>query len=110
MTIKEAILILDPETSEEALQPYAYDSHQRRKVVDEACRVAVDELRKRQWISVKDRLPENRGKVLIYSQEYGVREGFYDMPIQRFILGLDFTSPTHWQPMPEPPKEREENA
>ena len=39
MTIKEAIRILDPETSKEALLPYAYDSYQRRKVVDEACRL-----------------------------------------------------------------------
>ena len=35
MTIEEAIRILDPESSKEALLPYAYDSHQRRKVVAE---------------------------------------------------------------------------
>lgn len=109
MTIDEAIRILDPETGFKAVSKYP-TCDDSINACGEACRVAVDELRKRQWISVKDRLPENRGKVLIYSQEYGVREGFYDMPIQRFILGLDFTSPTHWQPMPEPPKEREENA
>lgn len=45
MTIEEEIRILDPETSREALQPYAYDTYQRHKVVEEACRVAVDELR-----------------------------------------------------------------
>lgn len=106
MTIDEAIRILDPETGFKAVSKYP-TCDDSINACGEACRVAVDELRKRQWISVKDRLPENRGKVLIYSQEYGVREGFYDMPIQRFILGLDFTSPTHWQPMPEPPKERE---
>ncbi len=65
MTIEEAIRILDPETSKEALQPYAYDSHQRRKVVDEACRVAVAELNKRQWISVKVRLPKAEEEVLV---------------------------------------------
>ena len=106
MTIDEAIRILDPETGFKAVSKYP-TCDDSINACGEACRVAVDELRKRQWISVKDRLPENRGQVLIYSQEYGVREGFYDMPIQRFILGLDFTSPTHWQPMPEPPKERE---
>ena len=106
MTIDEAIRILDPETGFKAVSKYP-TCDDSINACGEACRVAVDELRKRQWISVKDRLPENRGKVLIYSQEYGVREGFYDMPIQWFILGLDFTSPTHWQPMPEPPKERE---
>ena len=106
MTIEEAIQILDPKTCSEALEKYSTDIETLEACI-EAQNVVFDELRKRQWISVKDRLPENRGKVLIYSQEYGVREGFYDMPIQRFILGLDFTSPTHWQPMPEPPKERE---
>ena len=114
MTIDEAIRILDPETSKEALLPYAYDSHQRRKVVDEACRVAVDELRKRQWISVEDRLPENNNTVIV-SDGNAVDLGFYDPVVGTWwskqtlaAYCLDYIE--YWQPMPEPPKEGEENA
>jgi len=101
MTIDEVIRILDPETSKGALLPYAYDSHQRRKVVDEACRVAVDELRKRQWISVKDRLPEPMYQVLIYTDDgwIGVDALDYNEEFREY----DYV--THWQPLPEPPKE-----
>ena len=111
MTIKEAIRILDPESSKEALLPYAYDSHQRRKVVDEACRVAVDELRKRQWISIEDKLPEKGERVLITNGAF-VCESFLanNDKWQRGGTDLFFMQPTHWQPMPEPPKEGEENA
>lgn len=101
MTIKEAIRILDPESSKEALLPYAYDSHQRRKVVDEACRIAVDELRKQQWISVEDRLPEPMYQVLIYTDDgwIGVDALDYNEEFREY----DYV--THWQPLPEPPKE-----
>jgi len=58
------------------------------------------------WISVKERLPENRERVLIfgkdksdnecilidsYSNDYWITEGMYDIKI------------THWMPLPEPP-------
>lgn len=121
MTIKEAIRILDPESSKEALLPYAYDSHQRRKVVDEACRVAVDELRKRQWISVEARLPENGEYVLCWYEYF--RYGNYNRLFQTYGIGYQFNGHWSgevaqgrqarviaWQPLPEPPKEREENA
>ena len=129
MTIKEAILILDPETSKEALLPYAYDSHQRRKVVDEACRVAVDELRKQQWISVKDRLPDqelqqviNENRACLDAEDNPQIEVIVMIagalyPTVLFYNGVEFTdgqdniyAVTHWQPMPEPPKEGVENA
>lgn len=110
MTIEEAIRILDPETSKEALLPYAYDNHQRRKVVDEACRVAADELRKRQWISVEDRLPE------VYRNEYGelipflvcVKGGNY--PFRALYNGKLWgdgwaeIKVAYWMPLPEPPE------
>ncbi len=140
MTIKEAIRILDPESSKEALLPYAYDSYQRRKVVDEACRVAVDELRKQQWISVKDRLPAVQGWTLTAFEErshsdnvlatdgtdvyfgYFIACGGFDAKKNKkniIFVGVDVDiseddyqeyNVTHWQPMPEPPKEGVENA
>lgn len=55
------------------------------------------------WISVKDRLPDMGVKCVIY------RDG--KMSVARHIANNDwitqafFTYPTHWMPLPEPPKE-----
>lgn len=51
MTREEAAYILDPETTREALLPYALDGPMRLAVVEDACRVAVKALR-----------AENRGR------------------------------------------------
>ena len=48
MTTEEAIQILDPETSREALLPYAYDPDRRLRVVNQACRIACAALRAQQ--------------------------------------------------------------
>lgn len=47
MTREEAAYILDPDTTREALAPYAYDPQRRVAVVEEACRLAADALRVR---------------------------------------------------------------
>ena len=83
-----------------------------------------------EWISVKDRLPflidkrisrgnhykYNSERVLcVCKQESGkvmVKEGYYEMwngssePIWKIPGSID--NVTHWQSLPEPPKEREE--
>ena len=58
-----------------------------------------------EWISVKDRLPENGTKCLVYTNrgEYGgceityYNDGFY----------IQYSDVTHWQYLPQPPKEEE---
>lgn len=128
MTIEEAIQILDNETSAKAL--WEYDSEaQREAAAFEACQLAADELRKRQWISVKDRLPDTNSWTL---DSFGEREHSNnvlatdgtDVYFGCFItdnnkkttifIGFDVDisdddyneySVTHWQPLPEPPKE-----
>ncbi len=129
MAIEKAIRILDPETSKEALLPYAYDSHQRRKVVDEACRIVVAELRKHQWINIEARLPDQELQQAINENRADCdAEGNSQIevivmiagalyPTLLFYNGVEFTdgqdiiyAVTHWMPMPEPPKERAENA
>ena len=65
------------------------------------------------WISCKDKMPEEYKTVLVYEKDYGVMIGelekkFFDT--QYFIarksgLILRTTEVTHWQPLPEPPKQ-----
>ncbi len=51
------------------------------------------------WIKVSERLPDNYGIFIINSEMHGVTTSIFD--------GRKFGAPkvTHWQPMPEPPKE-----
>ena len=65
MTNQEAERILNPATSREALLPYALDCQHRIALLEEACRVACAALRGPQWISVKERLPENEDFVFV---------------------------------------------
>lgn len=75
---------------------------------------------KPQWISVKDRLPEDGvGWCTVYGcilSRWSVQPGFYDREskewVSRFINGYmddegyaPFKSVTHWMPLPEAPKE-----
>ena len=60
------------------------------------------------WISVKERLPEAGARVLVavgavfeaYIDDAGVWQRYYSSPMKD-VLG----EPTHWMPLPEPPKE-----
>lgn len=75
-------------------------------------RIAADVQPINQWISVKDRLPENCIEVLVYDTDCGIVIGWYDKEIGDFAA--DFISPldavTHWQPLPEPPKDGDTNG
>ena len=59
------------------------------------------------WISIKEKLPQNCVEVLVYDTDCGICLGWYDESIEDF--SAEFISPldavTHWQPLPEPPKE-----
>ncbi|GAG11897.1 unnamed protein product [marine sediment metagenome] len=65
------------------------------------------------WISVKDKLPEDCKNVLCYIKDieckfYG--EGYYYESIKHWYLRKTRTNGnyevTHWMPLPEPPKEK----
>lgn len=71
------------------------------------------------WISVKDRLPEKSGDVLVYiayRREHGrVTVVPYSDRYKAFNTRDEYVSPkykidgvTHWMPLPEPPKEGNE--
>ena len=56
-----------------------------------------------EWISVEDELPEHDTSVLVYHQNWGVEIS------QNLSIGLlpDMEGKaTHWQPIPEPPKDK----
>ena len=65
-----------------------------------------------QWISCKEKMPEEYKTVLVYEKDYGVMIGelekkFFDT--QYFIarksgLILRTTEVKYWQPLPEPPE------
>lgn len=110
MTIDDAIRILDPATTREALRPYDYDAYKQRQVVDEACRVAVDELRKQQnngWISVKDRLPEDDTMQLVVAKakngNRSINRAWHDR--QGWHGSGSMAGVTHWRPLPELPED-----
>lgn len=57
------------------------------------------------WISVDDRLPTKDGYHLVYDKENTVEQ----IVVDRFFTKInrwDNTYPSHWQPLPEPPKEQ----
>ncbi len=64
------------------------------------------------WISVNDRLPEEVGRYLtcdhsgnihIHEHDPKAKYPFYVIP-----NSLRYYKPTHWMPLPEPPKESAE--
>lgn len=62
------------------------------------------------WISVKDRLPENREDVLVvafWHERWNVQWGWYAPNGRVWHVGLmeetDYPV-SHWMPLPEPPK------
>ncbi len=66
-----------------------------------------------EWISVKDRLPENRDDVLVcrtwWNETRNPQFGWYNDVAQEWqILESDgyypCTKVTHWMPLPQPPK------
>ena len=77
----------------------------------EVYRMAIAALREQmEWISVKDRLPENDTRVLAYCKDRCIHDvkwrwadnAWYDKGSAAVYLA-GFV--THWLPMPEPPKE-----
>ena len=119
MTREEAIRILDPETTAEALAEIEYYNGFNGKTaavqaVSDACVLAVAALREqeqRRWIPVTERLPEKNKEVVGWYKDnpfspfrYGIvswnGHGWVFTYAQRYVDAV-----TYWIPMPEPPKE-----
>ena len=119
MTREEAIRILDPETTAEALAEIEYYNGFNGKeaavqAVSDACVLAVAALREqeeRRWIPVAERLPEKNKEVVGWYKDnpfspfrYGIvswnGHGWVFTYAQRYVDAV-----TYWMPLPEPPKE-----
>ena len=118
MTREEAIRILDPETTGEAMAEIEYYGgfSGRAAVVQavlDACVLAVAALREqeeRRWIPVTERLPEPGERVLatdggfvgeFYLNSKGQWQR-YNVNDYSLLMALDIL---WWMPLPEPPKE-----
>ena len=62
-----------------------------------------------EWISVEDRLPDDTGRYWCYVTEHGeLGKSSYQWNIAYNVYAEMFeeVGVTHWQPLPEPPKEQ----
>lgn len=120
MTREEAIRILDPETTVEAISEIEYyggfsGRTAAVQAVSDACILAVAALREqeqRRWIPVAERLPNvfeavlaycpnRRNTYLLYINARGEWH-FFDKTVAGALLD---ESVTNWMPLPEPPEE-----
>ena len=75
-------------------------------------REAIKALRDAPWISVKDRLPEDRGNVLVvafWHERWGDYMGWCapkraEWSVHVGIGDRDDVAVSHWMPLPEPPE------
>lgn len=69
-----------------------------------------------EWISVKDRLPQNKSEVLCIDRDQNITVSYYErLEVSRepgfidrwnsfYCCGNEPGDPTHWMPLPEPSK------
>ena len=123
MTREEAIKVLEKQF-DKSCGNYRYQNAEKLDFED-ALWMAISALRQQdvtdkdagKWISVKDRLPDCMGEVLVIvsgkPHENITLDGAYEIaeydPVEGWILEMwpEWCSGvvTHWMPMPEPPEE-----
>lgn len=106
MDVKEALTLADdPET----------ESHSEWCTDARALKLLAAELRKRQWVSVKDALPANYRDVMIlngcgvgiaWRSDKGWNAGYLPDkdPPPTLDEAIAQNQITHWMPLPEPPE------
>ena len=78
---------------------FKHDAEHIQEILDEAIA--------RQWVSVSERLPEERRDVLVWDSLYENKYTMYWEEGQWFLFGgsaeVNYNI-THWKPLPEAPK------
>lgn len=71
----------------------------------------LQQLRKESWISVKDRMPEESGDVIVYCKDgymcgtsYSKKHNAFNAHDHQDTPENAFTDVTYWRPMPDPPE------
>lgn len=59
------------------------------------------------WISTTEKKPSPNERVLVYHSGYGITVGFMHTWGEWNIKQAYPENPTHWMPLPEPPKDGE---
>lgn len=60
-----------------------------------------------QWISIKDRFPEDGQDILIYKPGSPIATGLFNKKKNEFwcdVLSSNLDGVTHWMPLPAPPE------
>lgn len=118
MTREEAIRILDPETTGQALAEIEYYGGFSGKTtavqaVSDACVLAVAALREqedRRWIPVAERLPEESGMYIVTANDGHVQRVSFVLwqkknRVWNLVGARSYWRVTHWMPLPELPEE-----
>lgn len=77
--------------------------HVKRREAAVLLQLSVDELERRDWVSVEAGLPDVSGSYLVYDKHLGVAWGFFNSNKQ-WANGNEFMEDvTDWQPLPPAP-------
>ena len=118
LPIKDALLILREEHRQRTDSYTTYLAHGGKgdpaeEVGLDALAMAISALEKTKWISVNERLPEEKVNCIVhYKHAYCDNDDYWAIGIcfydgEKFQMGLSYKV-THWQYLPQPPKGCEE--
>ena len=114
LPIEDAILILREEHRQRTDGYTTYLEHGGKgdpaeEVSLDALSMAISALEKTKWISVNERLPEEKVNCIVhYKHAYCDNDDYWAIGIcfydgEKFQMGLSYKV-THWQYLPQPPK------
>ena len=118
LPIEDALLILREEHRQRTDSYTTYLAHGGKgdpaeEVGLDALAMAISALEKTKWISVNERLPEEKVNCIVhYKHAYCDNDDYWAIGIcfydgEKFQVGLSYKV-THWQYLPQPPKGCEE--